>query len=137
MAVTINQIYNTIVTAITQDRQLYCSSKLEPVSAADHFPACQIVEVNHPNVQAALPLNFQTKANVTVRRDFEAHVFSNLKNGALSQAREIMDDVEVAFRTIGFIETACIQSDNADPSVIHMVGRFTRDLCDGDTLTIE
>ena len=135
--VTINQIYDTIVNQITQDRQLYCSSTLEPVSAADHFPACQIVEMNHPIVQTALPLNFQTKSEVTLRRDFEAHVFSNLKNGALSQAREIMSDVEIAFLQIGFIETACTQSDNADPSVIHLVARFTRNICDGDSLTVE
>lgn len=137
MPVTINQVYDTVVTEISQGRDLYCSSVLEPVSAADHFPACQIVELDHPTIERVLPLNYQHKDNVTVRRDFEAHVFSNLKNGAMSQARDIMTDVEVAFRTIGFIETACRQSDNADPSVIHLVARFTRTLADGDSLTNE
>jgi hypothetical protein len=84
-----------------------------------------------------LPLTFGQHETVSLRRDFEAHVFSNLKNGALSEARDIMSDVETAFREMYFVETYCGQTTNADPQVIHLVARFTRNIGDGDALTIE
>lgn len=133
MAITVNEIYNYIEAAVnTTERPVYCASVVEPISA--QFPACQIVEIDHPVHQRALPLSFAHKTAVTVRRDFEVHVFSNLKNRALSEARSIMEDVEIAFRQLSFIETMCRQTDNVDATVIHLVARFTRIVADGDEL---
>lgn len=129
--ITVNQIYNYVEGQINlPNRPVYCASVDEPIPAS--FPACQIFELNHPQYVNATPLSFATKDSVSVRRDFEVHVFSNLKNKALSEARSIMNDVEVAFRQLSFIETACLQTDNADPNVINLVARFTRNICDGD-----
>ena len=132
--VSVNQIYTFIETELTRDRpDLYCASRLEPLPP--QFPSVEIVEMNHLPVNRALPLNFGTHGPVSVRRDFEVHVFSNLKNGALTEARSIMTDVETAFQEIYFVETYCGQSSNADPQVIHLVARFTRNFGDADPLT--
>lgn len=135
MAISTNQIYDYVVRDISQGRTVYCSSRQEPISSSNRFPAVEIVELDHPVYQRALPLSFGTKESVSARRDFEVHVYSNLKNGALAQAREIMTDIETAFRALWFIETSCIQTPNADPTIIQLVARFTRNICDGDTLT--
>lgn len=132
--ITLNQIYDYVESAVnTEQRPVFCSSDLEPIS--DTFPACQIVSLNHTDIQNALPLSFADHETVSKRVEFEAHVFSNKQNRALTEAREIMDDVEIAFRQLWFIETACMQSDNVDPSIIHLVARFTRNICDGDEFT--
>lgn len=131
--ITVNQIYNYIVDAITEERSdLYCASRLEPIP--ERFPSVQIVELNHIPIQNRISLDFK---DMPMRRDFEVHVFSNLKNGALSEARSIMTDVEEAFRSAFFVETYCGQANNADVSVIHMVARFTRNIGDGDSLTLD
>ena len=131
-----NQIYSYVEAELTALRpDLYCASRLEPVPP--NFPSVEIVEINHPQIQRTLPLTFGQHETVSLRRDFEAHVFSNLKNGALSEARDIMSDVETAFREMYFVETYCEQTTNADPQVIHLVARFTRNIGDGDALTIE
>lgn len=133
--ISVNQIYSYVEAEVnTDERPVYCASRLEPLPP--QFPSVQITEMNHRAIQGALPLNFGTHDGVSVTRDFEVHVFSNLKNNALSEARSIMDDVEVAFRKMWFIETYCGQANNADPSVIHMVARFTRNFGDNDPLTI-
>ena len=132
--ITLNQVYDYIESAVnTVERPVFCSSVLEPIP--DTFPACQILSLNHLDYQRTLPLSFAGHESVSRRMDFEAHVFSNKKNLALSEAREIMDDVEIAFRQLWFVETSCMQSDNVDPSIIHMVARFTRNVGDGDELT--
>lgn len=133
--ISVNQIYSYVVAELTASRpDLYCASRLEPVPP--NFPSVEIVEMGHQNINRVLPLNFGEHETTSLRRDFEVHVFSNLKNGALSEARDIMDDVETAFREMYFVETYCGQTNNADPQVIHMVARFTRNICDGDTLTV-
>lgn len=134
--ISVNQIYSYVEAELTALRPgLYCASRLEPVPP--NFPSVEIVEINHQPIQRTLPLTFGQHETVSLRRDFEAHVFSNLKNGALSEARDIMSDVETAFREMYFVETYCGQTTNADPQVIHLVARFTRNIGDGDALTIE
>ena len=132
--VSVNQIYSYVEAALTASHPgLYCASRLEPVPP--NFPSVEIVEINHAEITRTLPLNFGSHDTVSLRRDFEAHVFSNLKNGALTQARDIMEDVETAFREMYFVETYCGQTNNADQQVIHLVARFTRNIGDGDALT--
>lgn len=133
--ITINQIYDYVESAVnTPDRPVYCASIDEPVPPM--YPACQIGEIDHSQIRAATTIRFYAADSVSVRRDFEAHVYSNKKNGALTEARDIMTDVEDAFRSIGFIETFCGQAGTNDPAVVQIVARFTRNIADGDTLTI-
>lgn len=132
--ITVNQIYTYVKNRITAGRSLYVSSTPEPLPP--QFPSVEIVEMNHYPLERALPINFGEHDTVSLRRDFEVHVYSNLKNGALTQARDIMTDVETAFREAYFVETYCSQARNADPTVVHMVARFTRNIGDGDALTV-
>ena len=133
--ISVNRIYAYVEAEVnTVERPVYVASRLEPLPP--QFPSVQIVEINHRELRNALPLNFGAHDELSVTRDFEAHVFSNLKNGALTEARSIMTDVEVAFRKMYFIETYCGQANNDDPSVVHIVARFTRNFGDNDPLTI-
>lgn len=110
-------------------RHVYCASRLEPIP--EEFPACYITEINHRPRQANVTLAFDDEQLV---RDFEVHVFSNLQNGALSEAYDIMGDAEAAFRELYFLETYCGQTNNIDPTVVHLVARFTRFIGGADTL---
>lgn len=131
--VSINQIYDTIESAVNLvGRPVYCASKREPIP--ESFPACYIVEDDHSFIRSAIPLNF---SDAPLTRNFSVEVYSSLTNGALTEAREIMDDVEEVMMQLGFIETYCGQTNNADPSVTRIVGRFTRVFGANDPLEIE
>lgn len=133
--VTINQIYDYVEQNVNRMyRPVRCSSVIEPVRS--EFPACEIVEINHYQAPNVMPLDFGEHGTTSLRVDFEVHVFSNHGNTALTEARSIMDDVEYAFRQLYFTETSCLRSDNADATVVHLVARFTRLICDGDVLFV-
>lgn len=128
--VTRNQIYDYIEGEVnTASRPVYCASILEPVPQS--FPACFITEINHYPSRGNIELSFEDEQLV---RDFEVHTFSNLQNEALIEAQAVMSDVEVAMRSIGFIETYCGQANNIDPTVVHVVARFTRVFGGEDTI---
>lgn len=125
-----NQIYTYIENEVnTESRPVYCASVLEPVPRS--FPACFIVEINHYPSRRNTELDFKDEQ---LNRDFEVHTFSSRMNDALSEAMEVMGDAETAMREIGFIETYCGQTGNLDPSVVHVVARFTRIFGGEDTI---
>lgn len=123
-------VYNYIASAVnTTERPVYCNARLDVVP--EHFPACYIDEIGSASQAQDYTLDFLDEQ---VRRDFEVHVFSNLENGALVEADSIMDDVRAAFRRIYFIENTVGKTDNIDPTVIHLVGRFHRVIGGGESL---
>lgn len=125
-----NQIYTYVEEEInTEYRPVYCASVLEPIPKS--FPACFIVEINHYPSRSNIELDFKDEQLV---RDFEVHTFSSRMNDALTEAMNIMGDVETAMREIGFIETYCGQANNLDPNVVHVAARFTRIFGGEDTI---
>lgn len=131
--ITPNQIYTYIEERVnTQTRPVYCSSIKEPIP--EQLPSCQIGEIGRADLQTALPLSFATKPNVSQRLTYEVHVYSNKKNRALSEAREIMDDAELAFRQLHFVKTSREPIQGANTSIVHIVARFTRNVGDGDEI---
>ena len=126
-------IYDYIEAAVnTELRPVYCEARLEVVP--EYFPACYITETGSASESQNYTLDFTDEQ---VRRDFEAHVFSNLADGALAQAESIMDDVRAAFRKLYFIENFVGRTDNIDPTVIHLVGRFHRTIGGADQMPTE
>ena len=125
-----NQIYTHVEEEVnTESRPVYCASILEPIPKS--FPACFIVEINHYPSRSNIELDFNDEQLV---RDFEVHAFSSRMNDALTEAMDIMGDVETAMREIGFIETYCGQANNLDPNVVHVAARFTRIFGGEDTI---
>lgn len=115
-------IYNYVASAVdTTERPVYCNARLEVVP--ESFPACYIVETGGAAEQQNYTLDFKDEQ---VRRDFEVQVFSNLENGGLVEAETIMDDVRAAFRRLYFIENFVGKTDNIDPALVRIVGRFHR-----------
>ena len=128
--ITANEIFNHIESEVNlESRPVYCASRLEPVP--EEFPACYIVENDHYPRRESITLAF---GDEQVERHFEVHVHSNLINGALAQAYDIMGDVETAFRELYFIETYCGQTNNLDPTVVHLVARFSRIIGGADSI---
>lgn len=128
--VTRNQIYDYVESNVnTAARSVYCASVLEPIPK--FFPACYITEISHYPSRTNIELDHDDEQLI---RDFEVHSFSALQNNALIEAMDIMEDVETAMREIGFIETYCGQANNADPTVVHVVARFTRVFGGSDTI---
>ena len=125
-----NQNYTYVEDEVNKEyRPVYCASILEPIPKS--FPACFIVEINHYPSRSNIELDFNDEQLV---RDFEVHTFSSRMNDALTEAMNIMEDVETAMREIGFIETYCGQANNIDPTVVHVAARFTRIFGGEDTI---
>ena len=56
---------------------------------------------------------------------FEASVYSNKISGKKTEAYEIMDRVDYAFKLLGFVRTMCEPVDNlADATIYRLVARF-------------
>ena len=84
--ITVNQIYDYVEGQVNLvNRPVYCASRLEPIP--ESFPACFIVENDHFPRRSSITLDFEDE---NVERHFEVHVHSNLDNGALAQAHDIM-----------------------------------------------
>lgn len=129
--ITANEIYTYIEGVVnTTTRPVYCSSIKEPIP--EQLPSCMIGEIGRADLQNALPLSFAKKETVSKRLTYEVHVFSNKKNTALSEAREIMDDAELAFRQLHFVETMREPIGGDNTTLVHLVARFTRNVGDGD-----
>lgn len=128
--ITRNQIYTYVETQVNlPERPVYCASTYEPIP--EEFPACYIEELSHYPSRNNVDLQHE---DVQLVRDFEVHTFSNLVNGALTEAMTIMEDAESAMKELGFIETYCGQVNNLDVTVVHVVARFTRVFGDADTI---
>jgi hypothetical protein len=125
-------IYNYVASAVdTTERPVYCNARLEV--APEYFPACYIIETGSASEQQNYTLDFLDEQ---VRRDFEVQVFSNLENGGIEQATSIMDDVRAAFRRLYFIENFVGRTDNIDPAVIRITGRFHRVIGGDDQMPV-
>lgn len=125
-----NSIYSYVADAInTQSRAVYCVGVYEPTPKS--FPCAYIHETDHRPMRDAVTLSFTDEQ---LLGSWEVQVFSNLTDGALSEAYDIMADVEIAFKQLYFIETFCSQVQNIDPSVTRVVARFTRVYGDNDHL---
>lgn len=130
MNYTHDAIYNYIADAIdTDSRHIYCVGVYEPTPS--EFPCAYIHETDHRPAQNAVTLGFTDDQAI---KSWEVQVFSNLTDGALTEAYDIMDDVEIAFKQLYFIETYCSQVQNIDPSVVRVVARFTRVVGDNDPM---
>ena len=126
-------VYNYIEASVnTLARPVYCEARLEV--APESFPACYIVETSSESQFQDYTLDFTDEQ---VRRDFEVQVYSNLTDGALAQAESIMADVRAAFRKLYFIENFVGRTDNIDPTVVRMVGRFHRVIGGSDQMPTE
>lgn len=127
-----NSIYSYVADAInTQSRPVYCVGVYEPTPT--EFPCAYINETDHRPMRNAVQLDFTDEQLV---RSWEVQAFSNLKNGALAEAYDIIADAEIAFKQMYFIETSCSQVQNADPSVVRVVARFTRVIGSADQMPI-
>ena len=125
-----NSIYTYIADAInTNNRPVYCVGVYEPTPS--EFPCAYIPETEHRPSRDAVTLTFTDEQLLD---SWEVQVFSNLTDGALSEAYDIIADVEIAFKQLYFIETVCSQVQNIDPSVIRVVARFTRVYGDNDQM---
>ena len=113
----------------TESRPVYCTGDYEPTPS--EFPCAYIHEVDHRPMRNAIQLDFGDRQRI---ESWEVQVFSNLTDGALEEAREIMTDAELAFRQLYFIETQCAERPNIDPSIKRVIATFTRVIGDGDQM---
>lgn len=113
----------------TESRPVYCTGDYEPTPS--EFPCAYIHEVDHRPMRNAIQLDFGDRQRI---ESWEVQVFSNLTDGALEEAREIMTDAESAFRQLYFIETMCSERPNIDPSIKRVIATFTRVIGSGDQM---
>ena len=113
----------------TEDRPVYCASRLEPVPQS--FPACYITAMDTHALSQNYTLAYDDEQ---AHFDMEVHVFTNEENGALYAANLIMDDVRTAFRKLYFKESFVGETANIDPTIVHLVGRFSRNIGGADQM---
>lgn len=130
MQYTHDGIYTYVESIInTESRPVYCTGDYEPTPS--EFPCAYIHETDHRPMRDAVQLDFGDRQRI---ESWEVQVFSNLTDGALEEAREIMADAEVAFRQLFFIETMCSERPNIDPSIKRVIAQFTRVIGEGDQM---
>lgn len=130
MQYTHDGIYTYVESRInTESRPVYCTGDYEPTPS--EFPCVYIHETDHRPMRNAVQFNFEDEQRI---ESWEVQVFSNLTDGALEEAREIMADAEVAFRQLFFIETMCAERPNIDTSVKRIIATFTRVIGSGDQM---
>lgn len=113
----------------TENRPVYCATRLEPVPQS--FPACYITVMDDHASSYNYTLAFDDEQT---EMTFEVHVFTNEENGALYAANLIMADVRTAFRNLFFKESFVGETGNIDPTIVHMVGRFSRHIGGADQM---
>lgn len=65
---------------------------------------------------------------------FEVEIFSNLRDGARTQAYKVLYAIEDAFKELAYFEEFCEPVLDADPSIYRIVARFSRQLGEGDQI---
>ena len=124
-------IYNYIEEAVNlQDRPVYCASRYEIVPPS--FPAAYLSEINRYD-RGAINLKRTDRMKFVT---WEAQVFSNKTTGAVDEAREIMEDIDIAMAHLGFTQTYCQPIENADPTIYRLIGRWNRLIGDGDEFPV-
>lgn len=124
-------IYNYIEEAVNlPDRPVYCASRLEIIPS--YFPAAYLFEISRYD-RGAINLDRTDRMKLVI---WEAQVFSNLTVGAVDEAHEIMDDIDIAMAHLGFTQTYCQPIDNADPTIYRLIGRWERLIGDGDEFPV-
>ncbi len=113
----------------TENRPVYCASRIEPVPQS--FPACYITVMDDHSLSWNYTLAYDDEQT---EMTFEVHVFTNEQNGALYSANLIMADVRTAFRNLYFKESFVGETGNIDPTIVHMVGRFSRKIGGADQM---
>ena len=129
-----SNVFNIVSSAIRNKfgKDTYIAA--ERVYAPSRFPCVWIVEMDAYPEQRYTAIDFSDEQ---ARSVFEVQVFSNLKNGAMSQAEKMMDCAEKAFRSLGYRMTSCSTVDNAaDFSIKRKAARFTRIIGGGDDINV-
>ena len=107
----------------------YVTSIREPIPKA--MPCVQIQQLNKSR-----PVNYMT-LDLTDRQylsTFEAQIYSNAQDSALSEAYGLEEVIESAFNELGYRVTFCQPINNIDPSIFRLIARFERVIGIGDTL---
>lgn len=130
MSYTRESVYTYLRNALVDAHEgIYVTSRREPVTSS--FPAIRVAETSRSRTQQYATLANDDDQYMSV---FEAEIFSNKRNGALSEAYGILDTVESAFKRLGYFETFCEPIDNIDPSIFRLLARFTKQIGLGDEL---
>lgn len=111
---------------------MYVTAGEEPIPARG--PAVRVREVDR----------YKPIRNITLMHDdgqfhaeWEVQVYSNLFNGRTSEAYDIMEVAESAFRELFFIESSCVPVERANNRVTRLVARFERQIGGGDQMPNE
>ena len=127
---TFNAIYTAIEEAVTTvESSAYCSTRYEPIP--DSFPAVYVEEVSRVRTPSAITLDYTDDQNRVIH---EVQVWSNLQNGARTQAYALMDAITAAYNGLFFRLTMMSPMPTTDRSIYRLVARFTKQVTGGDTL---
>lgn len=120
-----NQVFNYVANAL---RAKYGANNIsvygEYVEAPEKFPSVSLVEDDNSSVSETVTLARmpETAANLM----YTANVYSNLKTGKKSQAKEIMDIIDSKMIELGFTRTMRSQLPNVDRTIYRVTARYTK-----------
>lgn len=130
MTFSVNGIYDYICKSVhAYNSDAYVTSRREPVPKA--MPCVQIQQLNKMRPTNAMTLDLNDRQYLST---FEAQIYSNSKDSALSEAYGLEEVVESAFNELGYRVTFCQPIDNYDPAIYRLVARYERVIGVGDML---
>lgn len=120
-----NQVFNYVANALRAEYGVNNISVYgEYVEAPEKFPSVSLVEDDNSSVSETVTLARmpETAANLM----YTANVYSNLKSGKKSQAKEIMDIIDSKMIELGFTRTMRSQLPNVDRTIYRVTARYTK-----------
>lgn len=116
--ITVNQLYDALINKLDG---IYVTKYYERITEA--LP-CVYIRESHSPLRYATNIDFSDKQ---IRMYFYVEVYGE-------ETEEIVERVETAMRELFFLEELSEMIPNYDPSIERVSMRFSRVICDGDTL---
>lgn len=132
MNITRDAVIDTVAKAVHADTATAFVTA-QRLRMAPIFPAVEIRQIDKTRTRSAITLDFEDEQHTLT---FESQVYCDEPSGGLDEAFRIMGIVEAALNGLYFVEMSCNEVDNQDPDIARVVARFSRQVCDGDLLTV-
>lgn len=119
-----NEVFNTVANALRAVYGNKISVYGETIEAPESFPCVCLVEDDNSEITMNKTLTRQpeTASNLL----YTANVYSNLRSGRKTQAKDIMDIIDDCMRKFGFTRTMRSQLPNVDRTIYRITARYTR-----------
>ena len=119
-----SSVFNYVANALRDKYGNNISIYGEYVEVPEQFPSVSLVEDDNASIPSTMTLARLPETAASLM--YTANVYSNLKTGKKSQAKEIMDILDAKMIELGFTRTMRSQLPNVDRTIYRVTARYTK-----------